>query len=97
MPVFASLLDTVIRPISFWGYCTFTGEARWRSLDEHFEILTANERPQFLMAHIGVPGHTDYPSYRHADQAQRNAKSDATLRRSMELRPATWRRSLSDP
>ena len=69
-----SLLDTVIRPIAFWGYCTFAREARWRSLDGHFERLTANERPQFLMAHIGVPGHTDYPSYRHDDQAQRNAE-----------------------
>ncbi len=65
------LLDTVIRPISFWGYCAFVGEASWRSLDEHFESLTANERPQFLMAHIGVPGHTD-SSFRYYDQVQRN-------------------------
>ena len=75
-----NLLDTAIRPIAFWGYCTFTGEARWQSLDEHFESLTANERPQFLMAHIGVPGHTA-GGFRHDDQAQRNIEIRRYARR----------------
>ena len=69
-----SLLDAAIRPIAFWGYCTFPREARWESLAEYFEYsksLTANERPQFLMAHINAPGHTD-GRYRYDDQTQRN-------------------------
>ena len=66
-----SLLDAAIQPIAFWGYCAFPEEARWRSLAEYFESLTANERPQFLMAHIEVPGHTDN-RFHYGDQAQRN-------------------------
>ena len=75
-----SLLDAAIRPIAFWGYCTFAGEARWRSLDQHFESLTANERPQFLMAHLGMPGHTAN-HFRHDDQAQRNIEIRRYVRR----------------
>ncbi len=71
-----SLLDAAIRPIAFWGYCAFSREAGWRSLAEYFEYfksVTANERPQFLMAHVNnVPGHTD-GSFRYDDRAQRNA------------------------
>ena len=71
-----SLLGAMIQPIAFWGYCAFSGEAGWRSLAgyfEYFKSLSANERPQFLMAHIAVPGHAHHP-YRYDDQAQRNAE-----------------------
>ncbi len=67
------LLDAAIQPIAFWGYCAFPEEAKWRSLAEYFESLTANERPQFLMAHVEVPGHTAN-SFQHDDQAQRTAE-----------------------
>ena len=71
-----SLLDAAIQPIAFWGYCAFSREAGWRSLAgyfEYFKSVTANERPQFLMAHVSnVPGHTD-GSFRYDDRAQRNA------------------------
>ena len=74
-----SLLDVTIRPIAFWGYCASLGEARRQSLAryfeylEHFESLTANERPRFLMAHIEVPGHSAN-NFRYDDRAQRNAE-----------------------
>ena len=71
-----SLLGAMIQPIAFWGYCAFPGEARWRSLAgyfEYFKSLSANERPQFLMAHIPVPGHAYHP-FRYDDQAQRKTE-----------------------
>ena len=69
-----SLLDATIRPIAFWGYCTLQRETGWRSLVEYFEYfksLTANERPQFLIAHIEVPGHVG-GGYQYDDQIRRN-------------------------
>lgn len=74
------LLDAAIQPIAFWGYCAFPEEAKWRSLAEYFESLTANERPQFLMAHIEVPGHTA-SSFRYDYQAQRNIEIRRYARR----------------
>ncbi len=74
------LLDAAIQPIAFWGYCAFPEEAGWRSLAEYFESLTANERPQFLMAHIEVPGHTA-GGFWHDDQAQRNTEIRRYARR----------------
>ena len=75
-----SLLDAAIQPIAFWGYCAFPEEARWRSFAKYLESLTANERPQFLMAHIGVPGHTDN-RFHYGDQAQRNIEIRRYARR----------------
>ena len=72
-----SLLDTAIRPISFWGYCAFLREARWRSLTQYFEHVgrqTSNERPQFLMAHIGTRHSHTGDGFRYDDQEQRNAE-----------------------
>ena len=72
-----SLLDTAIRPISFWGYCAFLREARWRSLTQYFEHVgsqTSNERPQFLMAHIGTRHSHTGEGFRYDDQEQRNAE-----------------------
>ena len=34
-----SLLGAMIQPIAFWGYCAFSGEARWRSLAGYFEYF----------------------------------------------------------
>ena len=69
-----SLLDAEIRPMAFWGYCAFSREANGSDIArylEYFRSRTANERPQFLMTHIKVPGHTDL-RFRYDDQAQRN-------------------------
>ena len=71
-----SLLDTAIRPISFWGYCAFSRKVSWHHLAEYIKYvksLTADERPQFMMIHVGWPGHSD-DFYRYDDQAQRNAE-----------------------
>ena len=68
-----SLLDTEIQSIAFWGYCILPREARQRSPVEYLRKLTANERPQFLMAHIGVPGHVG-GSFRYDDRVQRNTE-----------------------
>ena len=74
-PTVCDYISTEMWPIAFWGYCTLPREAGWRSLDkyiEHSKSLTANERPQFLMAHIDGPGHT-FHEYRYDDQSRRNA------------------------
>ena len=77
------LLDTAIRPIAFWGYCTFLGESRTRQRSlavyfeylEYFESLAANERPQFLMAHIHAPDHIEDGRFRYDDPSQRLAET----------------------
>ncbi len=71
-----NLLDSAVRPIAFWGYCAFLREARHPSPAEYtgyLERSTANERPQFLMAHVIALGHT-YPGYRYDDQARRSTE-----------------------
>ena len=78
-----SLLDEEIHPITFWGYCAFSGEAIGSDIAEYLEYFrsrTANERPQFLMAHIEVPDHTA-GGFRHDDQAQRNIEIRRYARR----------------
>ena len=71
-----NLLNSAVQPVSFWGYCALLREARQLSPVEYIEYLersTANERPQFLMAHVIVLKHT-FPPYRYDDQAQRNVE-----------------------
>ncbi len=68
-------LSSSIQPIAFWGYCTLPRGVGWRSLAKYIEYskgLTANDRPQFLMAHVDGPQHT-FNDYRYHDQAKRNA------------------------
>lgn len=75
-PSVCDYISTEKWPITFWGYCTFPRGAGWRSLAKYIEYsksLTANERPQFLMAHIDGPGHT-FHEYRYYDQSRRNAE-----------------------
>ena len=56
-----NLLDAGIRDFSFWGYCRF-GRADWfTALDMSAERITkvnADDKPQFVMAHLYAPGHT---------------------------------------
>ena len=71
-----SLLDEEIQPIAFWGYCAFSREANGSDIAgylEYFKSRTANERPQFLMTHIGTPGHTGV-RFRYDDRAQRDTE-----------------------
>ena len=70
------LLDAEIRPIAFWGHCAFSREVVGGDIVgylESFGSWTANERPQFLMAHIKEPGHTS-SRFRYDNQEQRNAE-----------------------
>ena len=71
-----NLLNSAVQSIAFWGYCAFLREARPPSPDEYTRYLErsiANERPQFLMAHVIVLGHT-YAGYGYDDQARRSAE-----------------------
>ncbi len=67
-----NLLDAGIRDFSFWGYCRF-GRAGWRTaLDMSAEQVTkvnAGDKPQFVIAHLYAPGHTD-KSFRYDDAEQ---------------------------
>ena len=75
------LLDTATQPIAFWGYCTFLGEARWRSpvryseYLEYYKRVSANEKPQFLIAHIEVPMHIEDGRFRYDDPSWRNGET----------------------
>ena len=64
-----NLLDAGIRNFSFWGYCRF-GRVDWlTALDMSAERITkvnADDKPQFVMAHLYAPGHTDN-SFRYDD------------------------------
>ena len=73
-PSVCAYLSLAIQPIAFWGYCTLPRPVGWRSLAKYIEYskgLTANDRPQFLMAHIDGLPHT-FNEYRYDDQAKRH-------------------------
>ncbi len=61
-----SLLDTEIRPFAFWGYCwgwvpdPWHAQERLSAGDFIVERLSgvAKQRPQFVIAHLWLPGHT---------------------------------------
>ena len=75
------LLDSGIGDISFWGYCRFFGgEQGNRKLmaghyseplfvADHVTKISANDGPQFVIAHLWSPGHADRP-FRYDDAAQ---------------------------
>ena len=67
-----NLLDASIRDFSFWGYCRF-GRADWlTALDMSAERITkvnADDKPQFVMAHLYAPGHAGN-SFRYDDAEQ---------------------------
>ena len=56
------LLDAGIRGLSFWGYCLF-GRGDWFAASdvsaEQITKMRVDARPQFVMAHLFAPGHTD--------------------------------------
>lgn len=67
------LLDGNLRPLSFWGYCAAGGhslddaEVSLQVIDRAGEV-GARGGPQFVMAHVYAPGHTDL-SFRYEDEA----------------------------
>ena len=69
-----NLLDAGIRDFSFWGYCRFSDDrANWsiaRDMSaEQITKVNADDKPQFVMAHLYAPGHTGQ-SFRYDDTEQ---------------------------
>ncbi len=67
-----NLLDAGIRDFSFWGYCRFGRVDRSDAKDMSAERVTkvnADDKPQFVMAHLYTPGHTS-SSFRYDDVEQ---------------------------
>ena len=67
-----NLLDAGIRDFSFWGYCRL-GRGDWFTAvgmsAEQITKVNADDKPQFVMAHLYAPGHVDN-SFRHDDAEQ---------------------------
>ncbi len=69
-----NLLDAGIRDISFWGYCRFFSGSKldrltWETLSaEQVTKVRVNDGPQFVIAHIGVPIHTE-KTFKYDDEA----------------------------
>ncbi len=62
-------LDASIRDFAFWGYCRFGRTAWFTAMDMVAERITrvnANDKPQFVIAYLYAPGHTDN-SFRYYD------------------------------
>ena len=78
-----NLLDDSIRILSFWGYCRWFGGSR-RSYEPTVEAIkkaSANDGPQFVMAHLYLPGHVDN-SFRHGNVEQFEAYKRFNIKRS---------------
>ena len=64
-----SLLDEAIRPWAFWGYCRWfrhEGSSYTPSVGRITRV-DVDGGPQFMMAHMVIPGHTPVVTYRHGD------------------------------
>ena len=63
------MLDEAMHLWAFWGYC------RWFQYEgapsapiiERITSMDVDGGPQFVMAHVDLPGHTDVVTYRHGD------------------------------
>ena len=70
-----NLLDAGIRDFSFWGYCRFLVGEGVNRLEasalsaERITKVNADDKPQFVMAHLYAPGHTG-KSFRYDDAEQ---------------------------
>ena len=66
-----SLLDETIRPWAFWGYCRWFrhGGSSYAPIIERITSADIDGGPQFMMAHVMVPGHTPNVTYRYGDAA----------------------------
>ncbi len=84
--IVCSLLDAVIRDFSFWGYCRLAGKgvdmlSRQALSVERITKVNADDKPQFVMAHLYAPGHTD-KSFRYDDAEQVEAFRRGYIKRS---------------
>ena len=64
-----TLLDEAVRPWAFWGYCRWF-QRQGNHYPAYLERITSVDpggEPQFTMAHLYIPGHTDGNSYRYGD------------------------------
>ncbi len=80
-----NLLDTSIRNLSFWGYCRLFG-GRYGGLqrltaEQVVKVSGQNDGPQFVMAHLSVPGHTA-GSFRYGNVEQFERFIEQYIRRS---------------
>ncbi len=75
-PTICGLLDRSLRSIAFWGYCDWrlawkkNRRERQAILDETpiieaIKKASAKDGPQFVMAHMRIPGHTPRKSFRY--------------------------------
>ena len=81
--------DSSVRNAAFWGYCPLFGgndkhkvrfEAAIRAVVELTMGVASNPQPQFVMAHVQLPGHTE-PSFRHTDRTAFEAFRAQYIRR----------------
>ncbi len=84
--IVCSLLDAAIRDFSFWGYCLLAGKgvdmlSRQALSVERITKVNADDKPQFVMAHLYAPGHTD-KSFRYDDAEQIEAFRRGYIKRS---------------
>ena len=65
-PTLCQLLDKHVRAAAFWGYCLWSkrhdsgyewAEGKHRVVD-YLRTISFREKPQFVMAHFYMPGHT---------------------------------------
>ena len=85
-----ALLDEDVRKWAFWGYCRITG-ANWTrdEVTPPGEFLVrevtsvGKDRPQFVIAHIYMPGHTS-KSFRYHNPKDRERFAEFYVRRSNE-------------
>ena len=88
------LLDPSIREWAFWRYCRFFDgkyDRDNRPTVEQITKVSANGGPQFVMAHLYVPGHVNTRTFRWGDTEQlekfkaRYVKQNAEAARYLEL------------
>ncbi len=84
--IVCSLLDAAIRDFSFWGYCRLAGKgvdmlSRQALSVERITKVNADDKPQFVMAHLYAPGHVD-KSFRYDDAEQIEAFRRGYIKRS---------------
>ena len=71
-----NFLDDDIRSLSFWGYCLPVGNSvDWTTgttlTTEQVTRMSGKDGPQFVMAHLNTPGHTDRAfRYTNAEQVE---------------------------
>ena len=84
------LVDPHVRAVSFWGYCSWVGERLGtgdytvgkRRVLNYLRGISSRKGPQFVMAHLYTPGHTNL-SFSYHDEGHLRAFSRHYVRRSI--------------